>query len=143
MIYMLVANTTALNTYIKHNQKRLPKLYKFLLKWKFNIARLNEEIDIYCKRHYKVVDYLIKKPNMRVSEITRTPYGYRQWKRRQQARLRCILHNPQRNVLLTVLAHQTTTRKGKRMHFDTDSFEIAVDNCCSRSITNCLADFLD
>ena len=102
MIYMLLTNTTAQNTYVKHNQKRLPKLYKFLLKWKFNIARLNEEIDIYYKRNYKVVDYLAKKPNLRVSEITRTPYGYRKWKRRQRARLNCILYKPVSYTHLTL-----------------------------------------
>ena len=28
------------------------------------------------------------------------------------------------------------------MHFDSDSYDILVDNCCSRSITNDLKDYI-
>ena len=38
---------------------------------------------------------------------------------------------------------QSTTPTPHRVHFDSDSYDILVDNCCSKSITNCLDDFLE
>jgi hypothetical protein len=37
---------------------------------------------------------------------------------------------------------QSTTPTPHRVHFDSDSYDIFVDNCCSKSITNCLDDFI-
>jgi len=36
----------------------------------------------------------------------------------------------------------TYSRYPRRVHFDMDSYEILVDNCCRKSITNCLEDFV-
>ena len=38
--------------------------------------------------------------------------------------------------------YQSTTYGVHRTHFDTDSYDMLVDNCCSQSITNCLEDFI-
>jgi transposase InsO family protein len=38
---------------------------------------------------------------------------------------------------------QSTTPTPHRVHFDSDSYDIFADNCCSKSITNCLDDFLE
>jgi hypothetical protein len=142
LLYMIII-TTPLNNFIRQQKKRIPKLYKFLHKWKFNIARINDEIDLYYKIHYKVIDYMIKKPKMRITELTRTPYGYRKWKQRQSARNKCITNKHPREGQQTIITYKTTFGNHKRMHFDSDSFEIMVDNCCSRSITHCLTDFID
>jgi SPX domain protein involved in polyphosphate accumulation len=41
-------------------------------------------------------------------------------------------------------AHVTTIRAlPKHIYFDNDSYELYVDNCASRSITNGLRDFVD
>jgi len=37
---------------------------------------------------------------------------------------------------------QSTTPTPHRNHFDSDSYDILVDNCCSKSITTCLDDFI-
>ena len=36
----------------------------------------------------------------------------------------------------------STKEKVKYVHFDSDSFKIAVDNCCTRCLTNNLQDFI-
>lgn len=51
------------------------------------------------------------------------------------------IHLPTMGRQQCILANSTTT-KLRRMHFDTDSYEILVDNCCSKSITNSLDDFI-
>jgi transposase InsO family protein len=143
LLHYMIIIATPLNTYIRQQKKRIPKLYKFLHKWKFNIARLNDEIDLYYKINYKVIDYMIKKPNMRITDLTRTPYGHRKWKQRQSARNKCITSKHFKEGQQTIITYKTTSGTYKRMHFDSDSFEIMVDNCCSKSITHCLSDFID
>jgi hypothetical protein len=50
----------------------------------------------------------------------------------------------QPTVETTVQAHATTLNSlPKHTYFDTDSYELYVDNCASRCITNDLADFVD
>jgi hypothetical protein len=50
----------------------------------------------------------------------------------------------QPTVETTVQAHSTTVSSlPKHTYFDTDSFELYVDNCVSRCITNDLRDFVD
>jgi len=61
--------------------KKLQHLHKYMKKWRNNLAHINQAIDTYFKTYYKVVDYHIKKPNLRVTDITWRPYGYRKWLR--------------------------------------------------------------
>jgi hypothetical protein len=138
--------TQTLQPYQVHlNYKSIPKLHKYLRQWKHHLARLNNIIDIYFKENHKVVDYQIKPPNMRLSNLTRVPYGYHKWRRRHQARIRCIQHVQLMRACQprTIYAYQSTTQHKGKMHFDTDSYTILVDNCCSRSITNSLKDYID
>ena len=146
IIYQAIIITSGLqisHMHLKH--KSMPKLHKYLRQWKYHLARLNDIIDIYFKENYKVVDYHIKKPNMRLKDLTRVPFGYYKWRRRHHARLQCIQHvrlmtaNPPR----IIYAYQSTNQHKDRLRFDTDSYTILVDNCCSRSITNSLKDYID
>jgi len=102
------------------------------------MARLNKHIDIHFKTHYKVVEYNVKQPQTRVPEITHAPYGYRKWVRKQRTRKICIRKHKGHNTpyIPLIEARTTTKRQARRLFFDTDSFPILVDNCCSRSITN-------
>jgi hypothetical protein len=109
------------------------------------MARLNKQLDMHFKTHYKVVEYNIKQPQTRVPEITPTPYGYRKWVRKKKARSLCIKHHMTlaTSHIPLVEARATTKRQERRLFFDTDSFPMLVDNCCSKSITNNINDFID
>jgi hypothetical protein len=145
ILYTFIISVPYLQTSILHNKRTLPRLYKFLYKWKLQMARLNKQLDIHFKTHYKVVEYNIKPPQTRVPEITPTPYGYRKWIRRRHARRLCIKHlkNHTTPHIPYVEARASTKRQERRLFFDTDSFPILVDNCCSKSITNNINDFID
>jgi hypothetical protein len=112
---------------------------KYMKQWRSNLARLNRIIKEYMLDNYKVINYEIKKPSHR-SNITRRPYGYHKWRRSTIARRRCIMFIQQKHKTIEV---RSTRKKSKPiMHFDTDSYDILVDNCCSQSITNSLQDFI-
>ncbi len=89
--------------------------------------------------NYKVVDYKAKKPSTSPN-ITRRPYGYHKWKRSTTARRRCIKYK--QGLHKTIEVRSTRKKSGPIMHFDTDSYDILVDNCFSLSITNSLQDFI-
>jgi len=73
----------------KHTrQKSLKKYMKF---WRSKLARLNQRFDTYIKENYKVVDYEVKKPLPRMSNLTWKPYGYYRRMRIKKARRRCII----------------------------------------------------
>ena len=107
--------------------------------WRSNLARLNKKITHYMLDNYKVIDYEVKKPSPRPN-ITRKPFGYHRWKRSTIARRRCI--NFIQGLHKTIEARSTRKKSKPMMHFDTDSYDILVDNCCSQSITNSLQDFI-
>jgi hypothetical protein len=69
------------------------------------------------------------------------PYNYKKRRMAQQARKACM-HITTITQKLHHLAMTTTTSNPHRVKFDTDTYDILVDNCCSKSITNCLADFI-
>ncbi len=78
--------------------------------------------------NYRVIDYEVKKPSPH-PEITRRSYGYHKWRRAKIARRRCIEIIQKTHKTIEV---KSTRKKGKpMMHFDTDSYDILVDNCCS------------
>ena len=60
------------------------------------------------------------------------------------AKLATCTHQLQFQALHTVIALHTTSpsRPSSDYKFDTDSYLIAIDNCCSRCITNSLDDFV-
>jgi hypothetical protein len=67
------------------------------------------------------------------------PYGYR---RRQRAHIASLKHRARCVDPVNRFSMQSTTPTPHRVHFDSDSYDIFVDNCCSKSITNCLDDFI-
>ena len=112
---------------------------KYMKQWRSNLARLNNKIKDHMLDNYKVIDYEVRKPSQR-SNITWRPYGYHKWRRSTIARKRCIKYIQRLHKTIEV---RSTTKKSKPiMHFDTDSYDILVDNCCSQSITNNLQDYI-
>jgi hypothetical protein len=96
--------------------------------------------DTYIKENYKVVEYQVKTPSMREHDLTWRLYG--QYKRRKAmaAHRRCI-------ALKSVQIIEAEAAKNKerrfRMKFDTDSFDILIDNCCSHTLTNDIKDYIE
>jgi hypothetical protein len=107
------------------------------------LSKLNDKIDLYYKTHYKVQEYNIKPPNLRTTKITIVPYGHRKWMRKRLARQKCLKRGQPNNTHLTLVANTTTQPKYTKLTFDSDSYEIMVDNCCSQSITNNIKDYVD
>jgi hypothetical protein len=115
----------------KHTRQK--SLKKYLKSWRSRLARLNNMFDTYIKENYKVVEYQIKTPSMRKHDLTRRPYGYYRRRRVMAARRRCIaLKSAQ---VVEAKAAMDKERRF-RMEFDTDSFDILIDNCCSHTLTN-------
>jgi hypothetical protein len=86
-----------------------------------------------------VVDYEVKKPSQRMTYLTWKPYGYSRRIRSIRARRRCIIS---RN-LYVIEARSATQKRRAQMEFDTDSYEILIDHCCSHSLTNSKEDFIE
>jgi hypothetical protein len=86
-----------------------------------------------------VVDYEVKKPSQRMTYLTWKPYGYSRRIRSIRARRRCIIS---RN-LHVIEARSATQKRRAQMEFDTDSYEILIDSCCSHSLTNSKEDFIE
>jgi hypothetical protein len=112
---------------------------KYMKQWRSNLARLNKKITDYMLDNYKVVDYEVKKPSPHPN-ITIRPFGYHKWKRSTIAQRRCINFIQGRHK--TIEARSTRKKSKPIMHFDTNSYDILVDNYCSQSITNRLQDFI-
>jgi len=107
----------------KHTRQK--SLKKYLKSWRSRLARLNDMFDTYIKENYKVVDYQIKTPSMREHDLTWRPYGYYRRRRVMAACRRCIaLKSAQ---IIEAKAAMNKERR-LRMEFDTDSFDILIDN---------------
>jgi hypothetical protein len=53
------------------------------------------------------------------------------------------MHETQVEPSSNLIDVRASTVKGtRRLHFDSDSYDILVDNCCSQSTTNCLTDYI-
>jgi hypothetical protein len=118
-------------------------LQKYLKRWRFMMPHLNEQIDVYFKVHYKVSEYNHKTLYPRSTIIPGRQYKAIRRQRLHRARQACLqaIALKDRNQRPS-MAMVTYSRYPRRVHFDTDSYEILVDNCCSKSITNCLEDFI-
>jgi hypothetical protein len=71
--------------------------------------------------------------------LTWKPYGYYRRLRINKARRRCIDFKK----IYIIEANTATRRRQKRLNFDSDSYEILIDNCCSHSLTNSKEDFIE
>jgi transposase InsO family protein len=134
--------STKLWIYHMYNNKhtRQKSLKKYMKSWRSRLARLNDKFDTYIKENYKVVDYQIKTPSMREHDLTWKPYGYYKRRKAMLTRSRCIaLRTTQ-----IIEARSAMDRKGRlKMEFDTDSFDILIDNCCSHTLTNDINDYIE
>jgi hypothetical protein len=122
----------------KHTrQKSLQKYMKF---WKSRLARLNSMFDSYIKENYKVEDYHVKTPSLREHNLTWRPYGYYKRRKSKIARNKCIAIRT-----ATIIEARSAMEKERRvrMEFDTDSFNILIDNCCSHTLTNDINDCIE
>jgi hypothetical protein len=137
LMYILKINnkTRYSNTWIK--PKQYNKLQRYLKQWRIMLAHLNKYIDIYFKTNYGVSAYHIK-TKFHSNQLTRKPYGHKRRQRAHTARTQCLKHRAQNVDPVDRLSMQSTTPTPHRVHFDSDSYDIFVDNCCSKSITNCL-----
>jgi len=143
ILYLLNINTRTRYS----NPWITPKVYrtlqKYLKRWRFMMAHLNEHIDVYLKVHYRVSEYHLRTLHPRSTLIPWKPYKAIRRQRLQKVRRAClqaIAHRDKGNP--PSLAMVTYSRYPRRVHFDMISYEILVDNCCSKSITNCLEDFV-
>jgi hypothetical protein len=122
----------------KHTRQK--SLKKYLKSWRSRLARLNDMFDTYIKENYKVVDDQIKTPSMREHDLTLKPYGYYRRRRVMAAHRRCIaLKSAQ---IIEAKAEMDKERR-LRMEFDTESFDILIDNCCSHTLTNDINDYVE
>jgi hypothetical protein len=108
--------------------------------WKSRLARLNNMFDSYIKENFKVVDYHVKTPSMREHNLTWRPYGYYKRRRSKTARSRCIAIKTA--TIIEAISAMDKERR-VRMEFDTDSFDILIDNCCSHTLTNDINDYIE
>jgi len=108
--------------------------------WKSRLARLNDMFDSYIKENFNVVDYHVKTPSSREHNLTWRPYGYYKRRRSRIACNRCIAIK-----ITTIIEARSAMDKERRvrMEFDTDSFDILIDNCCSHTLTNDINDYIE
>jgi len=108
--------------------------------WKSRLARLNNMVDSYIKENFKVVDYHVKTQSMREHNLSWRPYGYYKRRRSKIACSRCIAIK-----IATIIEARSALDKERRvrMEFDTDSFDILIDNCCSHTLTNDINDYIE
>jgi hypothetical protein len=115
----------------KHTRQK--SLRKYMRCWRSRLARLNNMFDSYIKENYKVVDYHVKALSLREHCLTWKPYGYYKRRKSRMAHSRCIALF----AAVTIEARPAMSKERKtRMEFDTDSFDILIDNCCSQTLTN-------
>jgi len=101
---------------------------------------LNDMFDTYIKENYKVVDYQVKTPTMREHDLTWRPYGYYKSRKVMAACRKCIALKS-----IQIIEAKSAVDKERRlkMEFDTDSFDILIDYCCSHILTNDINDYIE
>jgi hypothetical protein len=139
LMHIMNINNKTRHSNIWLKPRQYNQLQRYLKQWRFMLAHLNKNIDMYFKMNNAVTAYLFK-TKYYSKQCTWKPYGYRRRQRAGMARTRCLTH---RSHCKGQFSMHSTTPTPHRVHFDSDSYDIFVDNCCSKSITNCLDDFLE
>jgi hypothetical protein len=148
LIYILIqglhhgARSTNIWIYYMYHGKhtRQKSLQKYMKFWKSRLARLNHMFDSYINENYKVVDNHVKTPSLREHNLTWRPYGYYKKRKSRIACNKCIALR----ATVIIEAKSATNKKRKvRMEFDTDSFDILIDDCCSHTLTNDINDYIE
>jgi hypothetical protein len=120
----------------KHTRQKI--LQKYMKFWKSRLARLNDMFDSYIKENFKVVDYHVKAPSRREHNLTWRPYGYYKKRKSRIARNRCTAI---KSTTTIEVRSAIDKERRVRMEFDTVSFDILIDNCCSHTLTNDINDY--
>jgi hypothetical protein len=121
----------------KHTRQK--SLKKYMKSWRSRLARLNDMFDSYIKENYKVVEYQVKTPSMREHDLTWKPYGHKRRKAMAVSR-RCIAL---KSVQIIEAKAAMNKERRLRMEFDTDSFDILIEACCSHTLTNDIKDYIE
>jgi hypothetical protein len=77
---------------------------------------------------------------MRKHDLTCRPYGYYKRRKAMTARRRCIAL---KSIQIIEARSAMNKERRLRMEFDTDSFDILIDNCCSHTLTNDINDYIE
>ncbi len=125
------------NIWLKPRQYN--QLHRYLKQWRIMLAHLNKRIDIYFKTNYAVTAYQFK-TQFHSKQLTWKPYGHKKRQQACMARIRCLTH---KQHCMGQFSMQTTTPTPHRVHFDSDSYDIFVDNCCSHTLTNDIKDYIE
>jgi hypothetical protein len=105
------------------------------------LAHLNNHICMFFKTNYRVSAYHVK-THFHLKQLNWKPYGHKKRQRAYIAITQCLKYRDLCNTPEIRLSMQFTMPIPHGVHFDSDSYDILVDNCCSKSITNCLDDFI-
>jgi len=95
----------------------------------------------WCPYHQQwTVDYQVKTPSMREHDLTWRPYGYYKKRKAMAVCRKCIALKS-----IQIIEAKSAVDKERRlkMEFDTDSFDILIDNCCSHTLTNDINDYIE
>jgi len=123
---------------------KIRKLQNQLKKWRFTIARLQTSTAnyIFQPSTYNIREWYIRAP-IYETVLTHKPYGHTKWYNTKSAREKLL----RKHARLTNLAYEATLTQNKHckenVAFDSDSYQIMVDNGASYSITNDLKDFVE
>jgi hypothetical protein len=122
----------------KHTRQKSLKMY--MKSWRSRLARLYDMFDTYIKENYKVVEYQINSPSMREHDLTWKPYGYYKRRKAKAAHKRCIALKS-----MQIIEARSARNKERRlrMEYDTDSFDILIDNCCSHTLPDDINDYIE
>ena len=146
LYHYMTTNDISTNIYYSiHRQLKIRKMLKYLKNWRSKLAKLQ-----YSTLHYlfqpntnNTRQWYVKCPS-RTTEITRRAYGHHKWKRAMLARQRLL---NQKATIWQTLAYKATNKRRKDpkddLSFDSDSYQIMVDNGASYSISNNLDDFIE
>jgi hypothetical protein len=100
---------------------------------------LNNMFDTYFKKNYIVVDYHIKTLSLREHNLTWTPYGYHKILKSMTACRKCMA------IPGTLIEARPSVERVNRtkLNFDTDSYDILIEDFCSHTLINDLKDYID
>ncbi len=144
--YLLTSETTTTLYYSIHRTLKIRKIFKYLKNWRSKLAKIHHSLihSTLSPPQSDIRQWYVKKPT-RTTEITRTPYGHHRWRKAIRAKQRLL---SQRS--LTWDQHLAYKAKSKRkkdprddLNFDSDSYQIMVDNGASYSISNNIDDFIE
>ena len=84
--------------------------------------------------------YQVRTLSMREHELTWRPYGYYKKRKAMAAWRRCIAL---KSIQIIEAKPAVDKERRLKMEFDTDSFDILIENCCSHTLTNGINDYIE